>query len=79
MFAIVRKFAFETAAFAASHFLKHLVMSPCVLTVGKGICAIAEHVMQCLGPTTGPAFCVFHSIQLGTPGMPPFWTEMSKY
>ena len=47
-----------------THFSKDLVMSPCVPIVGKGIRAIAEHVMQCLGPATEPAFGVFHQTPL---------------
>ena len=47
-----------------TNFSKDLVMSPCVPTFGKGICAIAEHVMQCLGPATEPAFGVFHQTPL---------------
>ena len=39
-------------------------MSPCVPTFGKGIRAIAEPVMQCLGPATEPAFGVFHQAPL---------------
>ena len=39
-------------------------MSTFVRTVGKGIRAIAEHVMQCLGPATEPAFGVFHQTPL---------------
>ena len=43
-----------------THSLKGLVMSPRIPTIGKGICAIAKHMVQCLGSATEPAHGVFH-------------------
>ena len=47
-----------------SETVSDLVMSPGVPTVGKGILAIADNMVQCIGSATEPAFGVFHHTPL---------------